>query len=101
MTKIIDRLKAWPTNNAGQPLMNTSEEAIFYGTLIYDKPDQVKEIKKLRGETVEEVSVRMNRKDVNLDLLMILAVKGQFFRECLEEVDRLNNQAFHLSEGGE
>lgn len=101
MTKIIDRLDFWPTNNAGQPLIETTEAAIFYGTLIYDKPDRVKEIYRLRTETVEEVTVRMNREDVNLDLLMILAVKGQFFRECLEEVDRLNNQTFQLDKGGE
>ena len=100
MTKIIDRLKAWPTNTVGQPLMNTSEEAVFYGTLIYDKPVYVDEIKMLRGATVEEVSLRMNREDVNLDLLMLSATKGQFYRECLEEVDRLNNQPFHLDKGG-
>lgn len=100
MAKIKDRLDHWPRNNAGEILMKTSEEAVFYGTLIYDKPKHIKEIETLRKKSCFDVAFRGKKKDANLDLLYILATKGQFYRECLEEVDRLKNRELDLDQVG-
>lgn len=100
MAKIIDTLNAWPMNKGGQMIFKSSEEAIFYAVLIYDKPEKVQEIKRLRRSTLAEIGERRARKNVNFDLLMQLACKAQFYRECVEEVDRLKSQAYTLAKGG-
>lgn len=100
MITIEDRLKAWPRNNAGQPIFKTSEQAIFYAVLIYDKPDRVDIINKLRRNALADIGQRRKKNGANMDLLMQLAVKAQFARECLEEVDRLKNSTYQLNQGG-
>ena len=98
MAKIKDRLDHWPRNNAGEVLMKTSEEAIFYGTLIYASPNYIAEIQTLRKKSCFDVQSRCKKKDVNLEHLMGLAVQGQFYRECLEEVERLKNRETDLNQ---
>jgi len=100
MSKIIDTLRNWPRSIAGQVIFESSEDAIFYAALIYDDPDRVKEIKSLRRSTLVEIGLRRAKKQVNLDLLMHIACKAQFYRECVEEVDRLKDHVYTLAKGG-
>ena len=100
MGDILERLKAWPRNLAGEPIFKTSEDAIFYAVLIFDKPARVQRIKKVRRTSLFDVGHRRKNPNPDLDILMQLAVKGQFARECLEEVDRLKNQLYQLNQEG-
>jgi hypothetical protein len=100
MGDILERVKAWPRNLAGEPIFKTSEGAIFYATLIFDKPARVKEVVKVRKTTLFDIGHRRKSPNPDLDFLMQLAVKAQFARECLEEVERLKNNTYSLNQGG-
>lgn len=100
MGDILERLKAWPRNLAGETIFKTSEDAIFYATLIFDKPARVQEIKKVRRSSLFDIGHRRHSTNPDLDLLMQIAVKAQFARECLEEVERLKNQLYQLNQRG-
>ena len=88
MAKVKDILDHWHRNVAGQVIIKTSEEAVLYGTLIHTIPKRIKEIESMRKKARFDVACRSKQKSVNLDLLFGLAVKAQFYRECLEEVER-------------
>lgn len=100
MATIYDALIWWPRDNKGRVYMKSSEEAIFYASLMYDNPSKVEEIKRLRRESISQVGAKRNKPDIDMDLLLQIATQGQFYRECLEEVDRLKNQTYQLNQGG-
>lgn len=100
MGKILNKVSNWPRNIAGEPIFKTSENAIYYAMLIFDKPARVKEIVKLRRTSLFDIGRRRRLPNVDLDILMQLAVKSQFARECLEEVERLKNKVYQLNHGG-
>lgn len=100
MTTILDKLLQWPRNKAGDVILTSSEDAVFYATLIYNSPDHVKVIQALRRKMLAQVGKA--RKNLNPDYnhLLTLAFKGQWYRECLEEVDRLKKLTYQLNQGG-
>ena len=101
MGNILNKVSNWPRNNAGEPIFKTSELAIYYAMLIFDKPARVQEIVKVRQTTLFDIGHRRKNPNADLDFLMQLAVKAQFARECLEEVERLKNKVYQLNRGGE
>lgn len=99
MATIKDLLTRWRRNKAGEVMLTTSEEAVFYGTVISDKPKHIKEVEQLLKKARFDVGYRSKQKSVNLDLLFALAVKGQFYRECLDEVARWKDRDLDLDKG--
>ena len=101
MTTILDKILQWPRNEAGEVILTSTENALFYATLIYTSPDHVKVIRTLQHKTLTQIGKA--RKNLNPDYnhLLTLAFKGQWYRECLEEVSRLKNQTYHLNKGGQ
>lgn len=100
MTEIKDKIQNWPRTKSGDPFFKTTEEAIFYATLIYDDPDFVNVINKCRQKTIRQIDQARKKDSPDIASLFILAFRNQFFRECQEEVVRLKNQAYQLNQGG-
>lgn len=100
MTSIHRKLESWPRTKGGDIILKHTEEAYFFAILMFDKPDWVKEIKKLRMEVFAQVGALRKKKNPNLNEILQLGFKSQFYRECLEEVDRLKNQTYQLNQGG-
>lgn len=92
MTNTSDRVKGWPRNKKGELVFKNTHEAIFYANLITDKKRLVDEIDVCLRSARRELSIYRTKKSPNLDRLMHLAVKAQFFRECLQEVNRIKDE---------
>lgn len=94
MKLIIADLANWPKTTKGQPIFKCSEEANFYANLIFDNEKEIKVIRKAMENARQDVHEMRQRRSKNLDRMMHLACKGQFYRECLEELDRIHNNKF-------
>lgn len=83
-------LRHWPRTRGGEPIFRTANEAIFYAQLASNGADTIKEMKSLRARAHRKLRRLRKNKDANLDGLFNYAVKAQFFRECYEEIQRIN-----------
>lgn len=92
MGTVKEKLETWPRNMKGEAILKTSEQAIFYAVLIYTNKPYISEIRKIRKKAIQEVRDLKKKPNLNYDRLMQLACKAQFARECLEEVERLQDQ---------
>jgi len=92
MGTITQKLGRWPRNNKEEPIFKTGEDAIFYATLIQGNKILIGQVRKMRLDALKEVKEQKTKRAINLDGLYIIAMKGQFARECLEEVQRLDDQ---------
>lgn len=82
----------WPRTKRGDPIFSCTEDAIFYGHLIvYEDQERIK-IVKLRKRVLFDLKVMRAKTSPNLNRMMELAVKGQFYRECLEELERIEKE---------
>jgi len=93
-------LEVWPLRKNGEPIFTCSEEAIFFSHLIYDKVEWIIYLTRRRKKAYFEIGVLRSQPTPNYQRMMDLAVRAQFFRECLEEVRRINDGKFELP-GGE
>jgi len=94
MKVIIADLANWPRTTKGQPIFKCSEEANFYANLIFDNEKEIKVIMKAMENARQEVHAMRAKGSKNLDRMMHQSVKAQFYRECLEELDRIHNNKF-------
>ena len=94
MKVIIADLANWPRTTKGQPIFKCSEEANFYANLIFNNEKEIKVIRNAMENARQEVHVMRNGGSKNINRMMHMAVKAQFFRECLEELDRIHNNKF-------
>ena len=96
MEKITQMLEYWNREGNGDIVFSGTEQAIFYATLIFNLPDKINEIKQLRKEYLIRIKSYMELPVTDLDWLMDLSCRAQFYRECLEEVERLKNSTIML-----
>lgn len=89
MIKIARSFETWPRTKAGIPLFTYSGDAIFYAHLIINNEMERSKIARLKHETTFTLEKLRARPNPNLNRMMEMAVKGQFYRECLEEVERI------------
>lgn len=92
MRTIPHNFDSWPRTNTGDPIFACSEAAIFYAHLIMDKVQERTRLAKLRQKVLLDLKVMRASDHPNLQRMMDLAVKGQFYRECLEELDRIEKE---------
>lgn len=90
MIAIKTDLKTWPRRKNGEPLFRTTNDAIFYAQLASKKLNTIEEMKQYRKKAHRDLQHVRKGKGPNLDRLMEYAVKAQFFRECYEEIERIN-----------
>lgn len=88
----ISDLDNWPLNLIGWPIFTSTNEAMLYAQLIYDKPDKQQDLLHYREETYQELRWEREKKEPDLQVMMDLAVTGQFFRECFNECQRLKDE---------
>jgi len=92
MTPIKTDLKTWPRRKNGEPIFRTTNDAIFYAQLASKRSGAIDEMKGYRAKAHRDLgNVRAGR-NPNLDRLMQYAFKSQFFRECYEEIQRINGE---------
>ncbi|GAH19934.1 unnamed protein product [marine sediment metagenome] len=92
MIKTARSFESWPRTKAGEPLFTCTEDAIFYAHLIINNEMERRKIVRLRLEVMFTLQAMRKKANPNLNRMMKLAVKGQFYRECLEEVERIEKE---------
>ena len=92
MIPIKTDLKTWPRRRNGEPIFRTTNDAIFYAQLASKRTKTIDEMKKYRETARRGLQHVRKGKSPNLDRLMEYAMKAQFFRECYEEIERINQE---------
>jgi len=88
--------EAWPRTKDNNPIFTCTEDAIYFAHLASDKIEVIDKLKKLRKRAYFEIAVLRKRVTPNFQRMMDLAVKAQFYRECLEEITRINDSQYEL-----
>jgi hypothetical protein len=92
MRTTITDLANWPVRRNGQPIFNSTQEAYLYAQLIWDDPKIIEDLSGYRSDTLVNLKYERSQKHPNLNTMMDLACRAQFFRECLEEVERIGKE---------
>jgi len=88
--------ETWPRTKGNDPIFTCSEDSIFFAHLVSDKIEVINQLTKLRKRAYFDIAVLRSRPTPNLQRMMDLAVKAQFYRECLEEIKRINDSQYEL-----
>jgi len=88
-------IENWPRNGRGQLIFKSSHEAILYAQIIAHSAQATNKVKADRVAVREQLKEGRERIDLNYNFLMQLASRSAFYRECLEEVDRITDEKFN------
>lgn len=92
MIYALTDLNTWPLRTNGEPILNNTNEAFLYAQFIHDHfPRQAKLIRCKRA-TYRTLKKLRESTNPDFDLMMHLACRAQFFRECLEECQRIKEE---------
>ena len=83
-------LELWPLRKNGEPIFTCTEDAIYFGHLVYDKVEWIDKLTRLRKKAYFDIAVQRSKTTPSYQRMMDLAVRAQFYREALEEVKRIN-----------
>jgi len=89
---MITDFSQWPRSESGAPIFTCTEDAFFFANLIFKKAEERLNIVHLRRKVLFDLKVMRAKPVHNLQRMMDLAVKGQFYRECLEELERIEKE---------
>ncbi len=89
MTRIIIGLEEWPTGLFGDPVIKSTTDAFLYAKLIWNSVERQGFLGDLRIRIQKACVTLLNEEDPDFDLCSCLACLSQFYRECLEECKRI------------
>lgn len=92
MRTTITKADSWPRRRNSEPIFKTTNEAIFYANLISTDKRRIDEIEAYLNAARRQIKTERDKTQHNLNRMMQLAMKGQFYRECLEEIKRIRNE---------
>lgn len=99
MSKDMTIVPAWPTRSSGAPILKTTNDAFLYAQLIYKRKDKQYALASYRQQTYRILKQVRENENPDLDYMMELAVRAQFYRECLEECQRIKDEKFNTPAG--
>lgn len=83
-------VEQWPKSNTGQPILKDSNQALVFAQLICDN-DHVKDLLNVYVEDIRiKLSAERSSENPDLDHMMVLACRAQFYHDCLDECLRIN-----------
>ena len=85
-------LNSWPLRDNREPIFQTTNDAMFYAQLICNLPEKQDLIDAYRHRVHQRLKSERERNVPNFDRMMDLAVRAQFFRECLDECKRIEEE---------
>lgn len=89
MIEMIRYLLDWPRNSKGEVIFRNSHEAIFYAIIVKNMKVLVEEIEGLSEIVKTDLYLEQIKPDGNPDLMIQLACKHSFYRECIETAKSL------------
>lgn len=90
MRKMIMSLNNWPRRKNGEYIFQSTNEAIYYANLVDDRLAAYDLLKKWRKKNQQDIDHLKSKRSFNVNRLFDLAVRGQLYRECMEEIQRIN-----------
>jgi len=87
-------LDDWPRRKNAELIFQSTNEAIYYANICDDRLAAYDLLKKWRRKAYQDIEGLKNRKPVNWNRMFDLAVRAQLYRECMEEIQRLNDSKF-------
>jgi len=87
---------SWPRTKDGTFIFTGSEQAIYFAHLVSDKIEVINQLTKLRKRAYFEIMEQRSKDRPNYQRMLDLAVKAQLYRECLEEIQRINDSQYEL-----
>jgi len=88
--------ESWPRDAGGNPIFTCSEQAIYYAHLVSDRIEIIDLLKHLRKRSYIDIGLERSKITPNFQRMMDLAFKAQLYRECLEEITRINDSQYEL-----
>ena len=88
--------ESWPRTKAGVFIFTCTEQAIYFAHLVSDRIEVIDTLIKLRKKAYSSIAQLRAGHSSNYQRMMDLAVKAQFYRECLEEIQRINDSQYEL-----
>ena len=82
-------LADWPRRKGGELIFRTSNEAIYFATLVENRLEAIDLLTGWRKKTLEDISGLKETQGPNYDRLFDLACRAQLYREAMEEIERL------------
>ena len=89
MLDIVRYLLAWPRNDRGELIFENTQESIFYAIMVKNIKVLVEEIEVLRNLCQKRLYLELQKPDANLDLVIRLGGKHEFYRECIDTAKKL------------
>lgn len=89
MIDIVRYLLDWPRDSNGWIIFSNSHEAIFYATIVHNVRALVEEIETVKTICKHDLYLEQTKPDGNPDLMIQLACKHSFYRECIDTAKKL------------
>jgi len=85
-------LDDWPRRKNGELIFTTTNEAMYFANLTDDRLVSYDLLKKWRRNAYQDIERLRSIKVTNYNRIFDLAVRAQLYRECMEEIERLNQE---------
>lgn len=92
MRDIISDLANWPRRRNQEPIFRSTNEAYLYAQLIYNDPGKQTALSSYRDNTYRQLALERSKKRPNFSTMIDLAARAHFYKECLDEVDRIKKE---------
>ena len=89
MLDIVRYLLDWPRDSKGEVIFSNSHEAIFYAIMVHNAKALAQEIEALRITAKWDLEIEKMKPDGNIDRMIQLAAKCQFYNECIQTAKKL------------
>jgi hypothetical protein len=83
-------LDDWPRRKNGELIFTTTNEATYYAHITDDREGAYNLLKKWRINAYQDIERLRLQTPVKYNRVFDLAVRAQLYRECMEEIQRLN-----------
>ncbi|MBA7603615.1 hypothetical protein ES703_10729 [subsurface metagenome] len=92
MRDVISDLANWPRRRNQEPIFQSTNEAYLYAQLIYNNPREQTALSFYRVNTYRQLALERSKKKPNFSTMIDLAARAHFYKECLEEVERIKKE---------
>jgi len=86
------RLDDWPRRKSGEIIFSSTEEAIYFAHISHNRLVDYHLLEKWRKNALQNCRAEKDKQPINYNRWMDFAVRAQFCREAMEEIERLNQE---------
>ena len=92
MESFKEHLYSWRFDDEGIPIFRSTEDALTYAHLIVDDKSACNSMKLYMSSVYSELDKARESGFISLQGLLNMACRCQLFRECVEEIQMIENE---------